>query len=85
MDLDKVLRDLYLEKRRLDRAIVRLEAKLALPLGLPRSRRGRKTMNADERLEVSRRMSAYWAARRTRLESPKQNGEAERMYTEPRP
>lgn len=77
MDLDKALRDLYLEKKRLDRAIVRLEAKLALLSGLPGSRRGRKTMNPEERLEVSRRMSAYWAARRARSGQDKRNEDAE--------
>jgi hypothetical protein len=77
MDLDKALRDLYMEKKRLDRAIVRLEARLALLSGLPRSRRGRKTMNAEERLEVSRRMSAYWAARRARSGPLKGNTDAE--------
>ena len=76
MDLDKALRDLYVEKKRLDRAIARMEARLALLSGLPRSRRGRKTMNAEERLEVSRRMSAYWAARRARS-ARETNGEAE--------
>ena len=78
MDLDKVLRDLYLEKKRLDRAIVRLEARLALLSGLPRSRRGRKSMNGEERLQVSRRMSAYWAARRARSPGQqKHSGDAE--------
>lgn len=77
MDLDKTLRDLYAEKKRLDRGIVRLEARLALLSGLPRSRRGRKTMNAEERLEVSRRMCAYWAARRARSGEEKRDGEAE--------
>ena len=77
MDLDKVLRDLYTEKKRLDRAIVRLETRLELLSGLRRSRRGRKSMAAEERLEVSRRMSEYWAARRARSESCKVSGNGE--------
>jgi hypothetical protein len=77
MNLDKALRGLYAEKKRLDGAIARLEARLALLSGSPRSRRGRKTMNAEERLEVSRRMSAYWAARRARPGPLKANGDTE--------
>jgi hypothetical protein len=34
-------------------------------------------MSAEERLEVSRRMSAYWAARRARSAPGKGNGDAE--------
>ena len=34
MDLDKVLHDLYTEKKRLDRAIVRLETRLEVLSGL---------------------------------------------------
>jgi hypothetical protein len=34
-----------------------------IPGQLPR-RRGRKSMNAEERLEVSRRMKRYWSKRR---------------------
>jgi len=65
MDLNKALRELFEEKRRLDRIITGLEKRVA---GVSKrsgiSRRGRKSMGPAERLEVSRRMRAYWAARR---------------------
>ncbi len=75
MDLDKTLRELYDEKKRIDRAILRLEARLAALSGLASSRRGRKSMSAEERQEVSRRMGAYWAARRARGQRGKRKGE----------
>jgi len=62
MDVHKALRELYEEKKRLDRAILALEANLKKPGKAPR--RGRKRMSPEERLAVSKRMSAYWAARR---------------------
>jgi hypothetical protein len=34
------------------------------PVELARSRRGRKSMNSEERREVSLRMKKYWASRR---------------------
>lgn len=70
MDLNKALRELYEEKRRLDRAIARAESQLAaLSQTAPRSRRGRKNMSPEERKQVSARMTAYWAARRAKLQS----------------
>ena len=67
MDVYKALSELYDEKHRLDTAISALEARLALltkPDGTVRGRRGRRSMGMDEREEVSRRMSRYWAERR---------------------
>ena len=61
MDVNKALRELHEEKRRLDITIAALEARLG---NGSRGRRGRKSMSAAERLEVSRRMSKYWEARR---------------------
>jgi hypothetical protein len=70
MDLEKALRELYEEKKRIDRAIARLESRLTSMSEKPqRSRRGRKSMSAEERLIVSERMTAYWAARRARSEA----------------
>lgn len=67
MDLNKALRELSEEKRRLDRAIARAEAKLAaMSQPAQRSRRGRKNMSPEERQQVSARMTAYWAARRAK-------------------
>lgn len=65
MDLYTAIRELHDEKRRLDYAIAALEAKQT-KVWTPAShkRRGRKGMSHEERLEVSKRMRAYWAARR---------------------
>lgn len=65
MDVNKALHELYEEKKRLDATIAALEAQVRRRL-LPasNSRRGRKTMSAEERLEVSRRMSKYWESRK---------------------
>jgi hypothetical protein len=72
MDIVKALRELYNEKKRLDTAISVLEARIraghtgsgAKPA---KGRRGRKSMSAAERLEVSRRMRLYWEARRSQV------------------
>jgi len=63
MDVNKALRELHEEKRRLDISIAALEARLGNE-SRARGRRGRKTMSPAERLEVSKRMSKYWEARR---------------------
>ena len=77
MDLSKALRELYEEKKRLDRVIAALEAGQFALTGkrTKRTRRGRKSMSPEERLAVSKRMSAYWAARRARLRNS-QSGES---------
>lgn len=69
MDLYKAIQDLYAEKEKLERVIASLEelqraggAAPVTPKGI--KRRGRKSMNARERQEVSERMKKYWAARR---------------------
>jgi hypothetical protein len=69
MDILKALRDLYNEKKRLDVAISSLEARVkAVRKGSTtkpsQGRRGRKSMSAAERQEVSKRMTLYWEARR---------------------
>ena len=63
MDIYKAIEDLMQEKKRLDAIIASLETQ---PNGASRvkGRRGRKSMSAEEREAVSRRMAAYWAARR---------------------
>jgi len=69
MDLYKAIQDLYAEKEKLERGIASLEelqrTASALP-ALPKSgkRRGRKSMSAKERREVSERMKKYWDGRR---------------------
>ena len=74
MDIVKALRELHHEKKRLDSAIAALEARIragqngssAKPA---KGRRGRKSMSAAERLEVSQRMKLYWEARRAQPDS----------------
>jgi hypothetical protein len=70
MDLYKAIQQLYEEKERLERVIASLEELQRtasdlpiLPQGL--KRRGRKSMTATERQEVSARMKKYWESRRT--------------------
>jgi hypothetical protein len=71
MDLNKALRELYEEKRRLDSAIASLEARLkSRTRQAGKKRRGRKSMGPEERREVSRRMSLYWEARRAQVRAP---------------
>jgi hypothetical protein len=72
MDLSDAIQKLYAEKESLLRAISALEA---LQQGsqsdsavVPRSRRGRKSMDSEERQEVSLRMKKYWANRRSARE-----------------
>jgi hypothetical protein len=65
MNIHKALRELYEEKKRLDASIAILERRLQDRPRLSGSkRRGRRHMSAAERLQVSKRMSQYWAARR---------------------
>jgi len=70
MDLYKTIQDLYAEKEKLERVIASLEelqlAGGSVPADLAKggNRRGRKSMDAKERQEVSERMKKYWANRR---------------------
>jgi hypothetical protein len=67
MDLYDAIQKLYAEKDSLLRAIAALEALQGAANGtvaITRSKRGRKSMNPDERQEVSLRMKKYWASRR---------------------
>jgi hypothetical protein len=74
MDIYKTIRDLVQEKKRLDAVIASLEARSNNGLH-PRSRRGRKSMSPEERATVSRRMAAYWAARRGQVAAPPERTE----------
>lgn len=80
MDLIKALRELHAEKKRLDSIIAALEAQITAssrrgaPKQAPR-RRGRKSMNAAERLAVSKRMTQYWENRRAQLDNTKGKSE----------
>jgi hypothetical protein len=70
MDLYKAIQDLYAEKEKLERVIASLEELQRTAGAIPPilkgagSRRGRKSMSAKERQEVSERMKKYWANRR---------------------
>lgn len=71
MDLYKAIQDLYAEKEKLERVIASLEELQRTAGALPppppgAKRRGRKSMSAKEREEVSERMKRYWANRRKR-------------------
>jgi hypothetical protein len=84
MDILKALRELHNEKKRLDAAIAALEArKKAGYLGAKEkpvhSRRGRKSMSAAERLEVSKRMTLYWESRRAQVASASLPGGDQRV------
>jgi hypothetical protein len=67
MDIYRIIQDLVDERNRVDRIIASLEemwrtGKTSPPAG--RDRRGRKSMDAKARKEVSDRMKHYWASRR---------------------
>jgi hypothetical protein len=78
MDLLETLRDLYAQRERLERVIATLEelardTKPSLPAGSGK-RRGRKSMGAEERHEVSKRMRRYWETRRSSAKEPARKG-----------
>jgi hypothetical protein len=68
IDLRNVLKDLYSQRKRLEHVITSLEAlQQGSAAGLPpqkKTNRGRKSMGAEERREVSERMRKYRGARR---------------------
>jgi hypothetical protein len=64
MNLRAILEELYLERDRMGRTIAALEELASPEPPQVHDRRGRKSMGAAERLEVSERMKKYWANRR---------------------
>ncbi len=68
MNLMELIRSLYGEKEVIERAIASLEELQQITQQRPRlssgKRRGRKSMSADERKQVSARIKEYWAAKR---------------------
>ena len=68
VNINRVIRDLYEEKTRLDHVIASLEEVQRIAVAkqdqTPRKKRGRKSMDGQARQEVSERMKKYWAARR---------------------
>jgi hypothetical protein len=75
MDLYKAIAELYEEKQRLDTAIAALEGMDSLrdAQAIPTRRHGRKSMGAEERLQVSQRIKNYWAKRRSEGPPPKRS------------
>ena len=69
MDLVKVLHDLYAQREVLKRSIASLEDlaqnKVTPAPGVKRRGRPVGSMGPGERLEVSKRLTLYWDARRT--------------------
>jgi hypothetical protein len=64
MDLHRVIRNLHEELKKLNQVIAALE-EFQRTGNLPApKRRGRKSMGAEERKMVSRRMKLYWEQRR---------------------
>ncbi len=73
MDLYKAIRELYEQKKRLDQVIAsleELEQRGPVVNPEPTKRRGRRSMDAQARLEVSQRMKRYWAKRRREGRKP---------------
>ncbi len=65
-DLYKIIRELVEERNKLDRIITSLEQIIESgdDPGFPPKRRGRKSMDAAARKQVSERMKRYWAGKR---------------------
>jgi hypothetical protein len=63
MDISGTILELLARKRRLEQIIATLQ-ELQGRDSHPGKRRKRKFMGAEEREEVSRRMTRYWASRR---------------------
>jgi hypothetical protein len=61
MDLDRTIRDLLEERKRLNALITRLENQQSRTAP---KRRGRKSMTEAQRREVSERMKRYWQEKR---------------------
>jgi hypothetical protein len=69
MDLKAIIESLRIEKQRVERVIAQLEQMCGEGLfeskPVPvRRRRGRKSMDPEERQQVAARMKSYWAKRR---------------------
>lgn len=76
MNLNEIIRNLYIEKSRVEKSIEALEtlnSDQAAGMSEVR-RRGRKSMGAAERGQVSERMKRYWAARREQMAAPMAHG-----------
>jgi hypothetical protein len=67
VNINKTIRELIEEKKRLDRVIGTLEEMQRngpVEVAAPPKKRGRKSMDEQARQEVSARMKRYWESRR---------------------
>ena len=65
MDIHRLIKDLYDERERVSRLIAFFEELQNPGKGPPKMRgRGRKSMSAEERRQVSARIKRYWDQRR---------------------
>jgi hypothetical protein len=64
LDLKETIRKLRVDLELIETAIVSLEAAQAAHSGSAQIKRGRKSVGATEREDVSARMKKYWASRR---------------------
>ncbi len=81
--LRKALKDLQIEREKIEGQIAAIHSVLRADIGRPRLRgrrpakakkRGRKVMSAAARKAVGRRMKAYWAKRRAEAAKAKEKG-----------
>jgi hypothetical protein len=73
VDFYRAVQALRTELRKIDQAIATLEGLIAGTAARPASRRGRKSMPAEERKIVSERMKKYWARRRAQRANAQMN------------
>jgi hypothetical protein len=67
MDLHHVLRQLYAEKEKVEKAIASLEELQTnrSTMAVTPKKRGRKSMSEEERRRASARMKRYWAEKKS--------------------
>ena len=71
MDLQETIRQLEIQKRKVEHVIAELEQLQGKEGGVSSNRRGRKSMGSEERQQVSERVKRYWANRREQREQMK--------------
>jgi hypothetical protein len=71
MDLQETIRQLEIQKRKVELVIAELEQLQGKEGGVSSNRRGRKSMGSEERQQVSERVKRYWANRRKQREQVK--------------
>jgi hypothetical protein len=70
VDLHKIIKELQEERKKLDQIVSSLEQLNISSEQTPvtEKHRGRKSMDAKARLEVSQRMKRYWDSRRSKAD-----------------